>query len=75
MPASSSSSPVVGGLNIVSLATHAWSYFKLVLSAIFLWFPNLWTGVWMWFYVCVIIPLDVGIVFSFVVILRGVANL
>ena len=36
---------------------------------------RLWTGVWMWFYVLVIIPLDVGIVFSFVVILRGVANL
>jgi hypothetical protein len=73
IPASSSSLSPVGGIG--SVVTHAWNYFILFMSALFLWFPNLWTGIWVWFYVCVIIPIDVGIVFSIVTIARGVPNL
>ena len=68
LPSSSS------GSNVGSLIADGWAYVELVISAVFLRFPNLWTGVWEWFYYLVIIPLNVGMVFSIVVIFRGGSN-
>ncbi len=55
-----------------SLITNVWSYIKPVIQAIFLFFPDLWNGVWLWFYYIVIMPISVGLIVSLVFIFRGV---
>jgi len=56
----------------VSLITNVWSYLLGFLQIVFLWFPNLWTGTWLWFYFIVCVPISVGFVMSIVFVLRGV---
>ena len=55
-----------------SLITNVWNYIKPVISAIFLWFPDLWSGTWIWVYLCLIMPISVGLIISLVFIFRGV---
>jgi hypothetical protein len=64
--------PVLSGA--VSLITMVWSYLKPVIEAIFLYFPDLWNGPWLWFYFIFILPISIGFVVSVVFILRGVPN-
>jgi hypothetical protein len=64
--------PFVGGA--VSIITAVWSYIKPLVQAIFLYFPDLWNGTWLWFYYIFILPISIGFVVSIVFILRGVAN-
>lgn len=48
------------------------SYLKILIGMLFLWMPTVFTGylVWFWWFVC--FPVDVGMVFSIVSIVRGV---
>jgi hypothetical protein len=55
----------------VSLATDVWQYFKLVFQIVFLWFPDLWVGNWIWFYLFVCFPITVMMAVTFITILRG----
>lgn len=57
-----------------SLITNVWSYLISVIKVIFLWFPDLWSGNWIWFYYCFIAPLSIGLIVSIVFILRGVQS-
>ena len=62
------SNPVVA---VTSLVTDVWYYFKLVIQVVFLWFPDLWAGNWIWFYYVVCFPVTIMVIFTFVTILRG----
>jgi hypothetical protein len=60
------------GLGLTSLITNVWTYMKVFISFIFLWYPSIWTGNWVWVYYFVFLDIAVAIVFSLVTILRGV---
>ena len=62
------SNPVVA---TVSLITDVWQYFRLLIQVIFLWFPDLWVGSWLWFYYIVCVPITVMMIATFITILRG----
>jgi hypothetical protein len=67
-----SSLPVIGGA--ASLISYVWNFFKIFIQMIFLYFPSIWNGqwIWVWYFLCV--PVTVGFVASIVIILRGVHN-
>ena len=65
------SNPVVA---VTSLVTDVWQYFKLIIQVVFLWFPDLWVGGWLWVYYVVCFPIAMMMVFTFVSILRGSFN-
>lgn len=54
-----------------SLMTDVWQYVKLFIQIVFLWFPDLWTGSWIWFYYFVAFPISAMMIFSFISLLRG----
>jgi hypothetical protein len=56
----------------ISLITNVWSYIKPFIQAVFLYFPDLWNGAWLWFYYIVIMPISVAMIVSIVFIFRGV---
>ena len=64
--------PVIG--QAISLITNVWSYLVTFIQMVFLWFPDLWAGSWLWFYFILPFPVSVGLVISIVFILRGVHN-
>jgi hypothetical protein len=57
-----------------SLVTNVWEYIKIVIQAIFLYFPDLWTGNWIWFYFVVCLPISIAMIVSLVMVLRGTAS-
>ncbi len=54
-----------------TLWTDAWQYIKLLFQIIFLWFPDLWTGAWLWFYYFILFPITLATIFSIMSMLRG----
>jgi hypothetical protein len=64
--------PVIG--QAVSLITKVGEYISTLILMIFLWFPDIWAGNWLWLYFFLCLPVTVGFVVSFVFILRGVHN-
>jgi hypothetical protein len=56
---------------IQSLWTDAWQYVKIFFNIVFLWFPDLWVGNWIWFYFFVCFPITVMMIFSIMSMLRG----
>jgi hypothetical protein len=62
--------PVIG--QAASLITMIGQYFAILIAMIFLYFPDIWAGnwIWLWYFLC--IPVSVGFIFSFITILRGV---
>lgn len=67
-----SSIPIIG--QAASLITMVWSYILNLIELIFLWFPSIWNGTWLWVYYFVCLPVAIGFVVSIVFILRGVHN-
>lgn len=60
--------------NIVSNVTAVWSWFLRIIPMVFLWNGTVWQGGWLYFYYFVCIPIMLGLIFSFISILRGVHN-
>jgi len=59
----------------VSIVTNIWQYMKLIIQVMFLWYPTVWSGSWsMMIYLCLFLPVGIGLVFSIVTILRGVGS-
>ena len=56
---------------VTSLITDVWQYFLIVFQIVFLWFPDLWTGNWIWFYFFVCFPVVAMMALTFVTVLRG----
>jgi hypothetical protein len=56
---------------VTSFATDVGHYAKLIIQVIFLWFPDLWVGNWIWFYYVVCFPITAGMVFGIIQMLRG----
>ncbi len=56
----------------ITMATNIGIFFFNLLSMFLLWSPSVFTGnwVWAWWFVCV--PIDAGMVFGIVTVLRGV---
>ena len=65
-------SPGVGQL--ISLITYVGQYIVTFISMIFLWFPSIWTGNWIWFYWFFCVPVTIGFIVSIVFVLRGVGS-
>jgi len=55
-----------------SLITNVWAYIFGFLQMLFLWFPTLWVGTWLWFYYVVCLPISIALIISIVFIFRGV---
>lgn len=56
----------------VSQINKVWDYMMVFIQMVFLWNGTLWTGVWLYFYFVVCLPICIGVVMSIVFILRGV---
>jgi hypothetical protein len=52
--------------------TNVASYLSIIIQIIFLWCPTVFSGYLLWFWWIICFPIDVGIVFSIVTIVRGV---
>jgi len=61
--------PVIG--LAVSLITNIGSYFISFMMMVFLWYPTLWSGTWMWFYWLFVMPVSIGMIMAIVTMLRG----
>jgi hypothetical protein len=55
----------------ISLVTDVWQYFTLLIQLIFLWFPSMWDGVYIWFWLFICLPIGIGMVASIVTVIRG----
>lgn len=55
-----------------AVTTGVANYLKIVIQIIFLWCPTVFSGYMLWFWWLICFPVDVGIVFSIVSIVRGV---
>lgn len=55
-----------------AVVTHVASYLKILVQVLFLWCPTVFAGYMIWFWWLICFPVDVGIVFSLVSIVRGV---
>jgi hypothetical protein len=56
----------------VSFVTDVWTWFKTIIQICTLWYPSVWQGDAIYFYWFLCIPCTIGMVLSFVTILRGV---
>jgi sterol desaturase/sphingolipid hydroxylase (fatty acid hydroxylase superfamily) len=56
---------------VISIATNVWTIIKGLVMIFFLYFPTLWTGIWIWFWVLVCLPIGIGMCVAFLTILRG----
>ncbi len=65
--------------NIITIATSFVSNILPaitgLLSIIFLWFPTVWEGYFIWFWYLICVPLGAGMCWAIMIILRGVPNL
>jgi hypothetical protein len=64
--------PIIG--QAYTLVTMVGQYIVSFILMIFLWFPSIWAGTWIWFYYVFCLPVSIGFVVSLVFILRGVHN-
>lgn len=55
-----------------AVITNVGTYLWFILQILFLWCPTVFSGYMLWFWWFVCFPIDVGIVFSIVSIVRGV---
>jgi len=62
--------PIIGGG--VSMITGVWAFFKILIEMIFLFFPNIWAGNWIWLWAFLCVPVSIGFIVSFIIILRRV---
>lgn len=64
--------PVIG--QVASFFVMVGEYLALIISMLFLWFPNIWAGNWIWVYYFLCVPVTIGFIFSIIVIVRGGSN-
>ena len=64
--------PVIG--QVASFFVMVGEYLALIISMLFLWFPNIWAGNWVWVYLFLCVPVTIGFIFSIIVIVRGGSN-
>jgi hypothetical protein len=55
----------------VAFVVNAAGFFLSVIKMIFLWFPSVWAGDYIWFWYLLCVPVGIGIVVSIVIIARG----
>jgi len=55
-----------------SVVTHVSAYLKIIVQVLFLWCPTIFSGYMIWFWWAICFPVDVGLVFSIISIVRGV---
>ena len=61
-------------VGLSTLITNVGTYILAFLQIVFLWFPTLWSGTWIWFYFFVILPMVVGMTLGLVMVMRGVGS-
>lgn len=54
-----------------AFVVNVWTYMVGFIKMVFLWYPTVWTGYWLWFYYIVCFPIAIGVVFGIVTIMRG----
>ena len=59
---------------VFAYVTNAGEYVKTIINILFLYFPTLWTGTWLWFWVILLLPVSCSMVITLVLALRGTSS-